>query len=190
MPQPTRLLNEVFNRHYQDLVAWCRGHVQHELGDPEEFVHTAYLRCRQCWSPQRKSARNEAAYLYRALRWVVVDALRRHGRQKCRTWVLPAPNTGTRWMVLHTLIAREAVSSLKGRQLQVCLALLAGKSDDQIRNELDLSRRALAVYICRARANLCRTLGVAGRRRGWRKPRRSAQGSANHACNRQPGGLG
>lgn len=160
MSRPTAPLNEVFCRHYQALVAYCRARVRRDLGDPEDFVHLAYLRCSRRWNAARKSDCNEAAYLYQALRWVIIDALRRRARERARPWLSAGPDDGPHWTVLHKLVVREAVTLLKGRQLQVCLALLAGRSDAQICSEMNLSAAALAVHTCRARASLRRLLGI------------------------------
>ncbi len=156
-------LNEIFDRYYQDLIRWCRSRVRQELGDPEDIVHSAYLRCRRRWSAAYKSNGNEAAYLYQALRWVILDAVRKHIRERSRMRLIPRRGNEPLWEILHKLVAQEAVASLRGRQSQVCLAFLAGKSNAQICRELHLSAGAVAVHACRARATLCRFLDVSDR---------------------------
>jgi RNA polymerase sigma factor (sigma-70 family) len=169
-PAPAPKLDDLFHRHYDALVAWCRRRVRPHVGEPEDFVHLAYLRCRRSWNEEHRSLHNEAAYLYRALRWVVLDALRRHARRACREAPLVDPsaapdNTGT-W---PPRLVAEALDALPPRQQQVCRAILAGKRLEVVRGELRLSPAALAVNLCRARATLCERLGVArsaGRIRG------------------------
>lgn len=168
MGHPSKHLDDVFRRHYHDLVDWCRRRVHQHLGDPEDFVHMAYLRCSRHWSAERNSNVNEAAYLYRALRWVIIDASRSWQRQRTRKWLPLRRESGLPWIALHKLVAQEAVMSLKGRQLQVCLALLAGKGHAQIRRELNLTSGALSVYLCRAKASLCKFLEVSARHPGAR----------------------
>jgi len=172
MSETTVLLDEVFCRHYDKMVAWCRSRVAADMEDPEDLVHSAYLRCSRCWSAELSSKGREAAYLYRALRWVLLDSLRARCRQKNRNCQGPRRRDKMPWIVLHQLVAQEALMSLGGRQLQVCSALLEGKSEKQIRGELQLTRGALAVYICRARARLSQVLGVTARR--GRRPAQSA----------------
>jgi len=168
MVHPSKPLDDVFGRHYHDLVDWCRRRVHRHLGDPEDFVHLAYIRCSRHWSAERNSNVNEAAYLYRALRWVIIDASRSWQRQRNRRWLPLRREGGIPWIALHKLVAQEAVTSLKGKQLQVCTALLAGKGHAQIRRELNLTSGALAVYLCRARARLCEFLEVSARHPGAR----------------------
>ncbi len=160
MQRPSETLNTVFRRHYQELVCWCRKRVPPHLGEPEDFVHSAYLRCSGHWSADRNSESGERAYLYRALRWVVIDAIRVWRREKVGDQRATVQGTGRRWGVLHELAVREAVMGLSGKELQVCSARLAGKNDAQTRHELNLTPGALAVHICRLKANLCRLLGV------------------------------
>ena len=61
-------LDEFFARHYDEMVAWCRRRVSVRLGEPEEFVHEAYLRCARRWNATRRSVLRPAAYLRRATR--------------------------------------------------------------------------------------------------------------------------
>lgn len=145
--------DDLFSRHYPRLIAWCRRHVGRHLGEPEDFVHQAYLRCRRHWSAELRSPRHELAYLYRALRWTVSDAHRRALHQRNLTRVrdktMSHPSTA-----IGELIAREAVQALPSRQRDVCLGLLAGKTLALVRAELGLSAGALAVHLSRARAKL------------------------------------
>jgi len=147
-------LNEVFERHYVAMIAWCRGHVQRRIGEPEEFVHLAYLRCHQRWSPSHQSSYNEASYLFRALRWVVLDACRKHVREMSRQHLPGRPDGSAQEIVLRNVVAQEAFGLLRGKQLQVCQGVMAGKDEEQICRELKLSRGAYAVHLCRAHARL------------------------------------
>ena len=160
MPQRLKAFNELFAKHYRHLTAWCRMHVQAQLGDPEDFVHLAYLRCIRRWSEESRSNGHEAAYLYRALRWVILDVVRRHLREKRRAGDTLTRGNDTPHVVLHQLIAEEAFLSLSGRQLQVCLALLKGKSSGEIRRELNMTPGAIAVNLHRARRNLCEYMEI------------------------------
>jgi DNA-directed RNA polymerase specialized sigma24 family protein len=154
------LMDPIFERLYPALLAWCRRHVRREFGEPEDFVHQAYLRCRQRWSPARKSVAYEAAYFYRALRWVVADVIRRElrrcGPALADSLACPCiPDSP-----LRELIAREALDRLPRRQRAVCLGLLQGKREDQLCAELRVSAPVLAVYLWRARRRLRQTLGL------------------------------
>lgn len=164
MQEEKALLNDVFERHYPELVSWARSRVRNHLGDPEDFVHLAYLRCSRRWSADARSKHHEAAYLFRALRWVVLDALRREVRERSRQWPVARRDNGFPGCSIRELVAREAVMSLQGRQLEVCLALLSGQSVDDIRRDLDLSAGAVAVHLSRAKAALVRFLELDDRR--------------------------
>jgi RNA polymerase sigma factor (sigma-70 family) len=153
-------LNDQFTRHYRELLAWCQTHVQRRFGEPEDLVHAAYLRCSQRWSSDRQSKEHAVAFFYRALVWVVMDAFRREARQKANDPRRP-PVSHVVWdEPLGHAIAHEALATLKGRQRQVCTALMAGQTNDQICGTLCLTPATLAVHICRARATLCGLLGV------------------------------
>jgi RNA polymerase sigma factor (sigma-70 family) len=151
--------NEVFARHYRRLVKWCGRRVPRDLADPEDIVHSAYLRCASQWSAARKSDHCEAGYLYRAVRWTILDTIRVHTRRKLARMGITPPSTPDTppWA---RLALGEALGALQGRQRQVCLAMLDGKSRAQICEELDLTSGALAVYIHRARNSLHDLLGL------------------------------
>jgi len=151
-------LAAVFDRHYAAMIAWCRRRVGQRLGDPEDFVHLAYILCARYWKPERASGRCETAYLYRTLRCVVVDAARNDAQRQRTTRRLPRRSAGDRHDVPHQAAATEAVGLLAGRQLQVCRALAKGKSKGEICRELAISRSALAVHMSRAKARLCELL--------------------------------
>ncbi len=153
MARQSESFNEVFTRHYRQLVKWCGHRVPRDLADPEDIVHSAYLRCACQWCATRQSHRGEASYLYRAVRWTILDILRVHIRRKlARASLTPSRTTDTPPWTRMAL--GEALGALRGRQRQVCLALLDGKSRAQICEELDLTSDALAVYVHRARNSL------------------------------------
>jgi RNA polymerase sigma factor (sigma-70 family) len=155
--QPSlRSLNAAFDRHYASMVAWCRRRIRPDLGDPEEFVHQAYLRCRNRWKENLRSRHTDAKFLFQSLRWVVLDSLRSHRRRKAREAAqTPRPISDGRWAPARKLMAQEAVLSLSRRQRQVCLGILCGKSRQQIARELSLPDTAVAVHLSRAKGALC-----------------------------------
>jgi RNA polymerase sigma factor (sigma-70 family) len=145
--------NEVFTRYYRRLVKWCGRRVPRGLADPEDIVHSAYLRCASQWSSARKSDYCEVNYLYRAVRWTMLDTIRGQTRRRlAHTSITPPckPDTPP-WA---RIALGEALSALQGRQRQVCLAMLDGKSRVQICEELELTSGALDVCIHRARHSL------------------------------------
>jgi len=154
--EDSHTLNSVFCRHYAVLVAWCGKQVRPEVGDPEEFVHLAYLRCRKTWRADRTSVNGRtAAYLFQALRWVVLDELRRFARRRARSSsVSPAPVCENQWTQARRLIVDEVLGLLPGGQRQVCLAMLTGKSQAQIASECGISPGAVAVRLSRAKMSL------------------------------------
>jgi len=152
-------MDTFFAGSYADLLAWCRRHVRPELGDPEDFVHQAYLRCRQRWSPTHRSAQHGSAYYYRALRWVVADVIRRQQRHPGTTApaeLLPLP--GTTEVPVRELIAREALEILTEKERAICSGFLQGRPEKQIRSELKLSAQTLSVHVCRAQRKMRRFL--------------------------------
>jgi RNA polymerase sigma factor (sigma-70 family) len=154
-------VDPIFERNYPFLLAWCRRHARRDLGDPEDFVHQAYLLCRRRWRRSRQSAGHEAAYFYRAVRWVVADASRRaQRRQRLGERVRPQPVQSVADVPVRELIAQEALARLTGKQRDVCLGLLGGQREPQLRSALRLTPATLAVHLCRARRKLRQHLGL------------------------------
>ena len=154
-------LDAAFGRSYGRLVSWCRRHVWRGLGEPEEFVHQAYLRSRRHWAEERRSTGREEAYFFKALRWVVADALRQRHRQRQGLADYRGTGTGAGASPVRELIAREAMDSvLTAREREVCAGLIRGRSTRQLCDELAVSPAALAVRACRARQKLSRFLGL------------------------------
>ena len=159
-------LDAAFCESYRLLVSWCRRHVWRGLGDAEEFVHQAYLRSRNCWSSDRRSAEHTQAYFFRSLRWVVADAARKRVREQLGLEHYPRSRAGAA-APIRDLVARESLErDLTIAERTVCLGLMAGRSEVQLVRELRISRGALAVRASRARQKLLHSLNV-----GKRKPR-------------------
>jgi DNA-directed RNA polymerase specialized sigma24 family protein len=154
-------MDAAFGRSYTRLISWCRRHVRRNLGDPEDFVHQAYLRSRRRWATARRSQHREEAYFFRALRWVVTDAMRKRARRRegmaAYQPAAPASAAGP----VGELIAREAVdAALTPGERAVCSGLLAGRSRRQLCDALAVTPAALAVRACRARRKLREFLGA------------------------------
>jgi RNA polymerase sigma factor (sigma-70 family) len=147
-----------FIRYYDGMVSWCRKRVRPHLGDPEEFVHRAYLRCRRRWSQPRRSPEHVAAYFYRALRWVVIDELRRNLRRRVRQLEREAETSSATASPIDSLSIQEAIDQLTARERAICRGFLAGKTEADLERELRLSPGAVAVHACRAQAKLRRLL--------------------------------
>jgi DNA-directed RNA polymerase specialized sigma24 family protein len=159
MTTSRKCLDDVFVHHYHELVAYSRRRVDRRMGDPEDFVHLAYLKCRRRWSPTRRSQYSEVAYLYRALRWVIIDAIRQHSRRAEMVTLLASPDVATEPPVqLARLVTREAWDRLRGRERAVCESALQGHRAEQTCGELRINGKALAVYLCRAKAALTAAL--------------------------------
>lgn len=158
-------LDRVFTTYYDALVDWCAHRIPSYLGAPEEFVHQTYLRCRTSWRSEKRSNRNEAAFLFRCLRWVVTDSIRSYHRRKTREHdVVQRPPNDERFNLLRKLIAREALNVLCGMPRLVCVEILSGKSQEQILADLQISKGALATNLSRAKVALLTFLEV-GRQR-------------------------
>jgi len=153
-------LNDLFLQCYPALIAWAKRHVPAYVGEPEDLVHLAYIRCCKRWVSGRGCQGREPAYLFRALRWVAMDAWRRHSRRNRGLREAFWQRADSAHQPLGRLVFEEALASLTGRQHQVCRRLMAGKTETQICRELNLSRGALAVYVYRAKHHLCRYLEV------------------------------
>lgn len=151
MSDSTEQLNQLFRLHYRMLVGWCRKRLRPGIGDPEDLVHDAYIRCLSSWSAVRRSTHNDASYFIKSVQFVVLDAMRGQRRRvlretaACRSFALHWPDPGA------DLTIGELVARLPPRQQAVCRAVLAGKSNDAIAMELDLTRSAIAVHLCRTR---------------------------------------
>jgi RNA polymerase sigma factor (sigma-70 family) len=152
--QATTLFDGLFTRTYSDLLRWCRRHVHRSLGDPEDFVHQAYLRCRRCWSPQRQSLGHARAYFYRALHWVVADEVRRGTGPRRFHRLTEDARARTKESPVHALAAGEALSVLSPTERAVCSGFLKGQTAQQVQTDLQLSEAALAVHLCRARRKM------------------------------------
>lgn len=147
-------LNDLFCRYYPALIRCCRKHLRGTLEDAEDVVHSAYLRCRRHWSADRCSAAHAATYFYRALRWEMADSARRQHRRRTRQSAPAGRQPDPPGILLRHLVVREALATLRGRQLAICLAYMAGKNREAICRELRLTPGALAVATCRAKAHL------------------------------------
>lgn len=148
-------MDTAFARCYPMLVAWCRRHVPVYLGEPEDHVHQAYLRCRRSWRPETRLPRQEMAYFLRAVRWVVADSLRRrrrHPETVVTEEALP-PRGGTD--PLREMLALEALTTLSPRERAVCAigsqALVS-----------TMSAGAHATHASRAKAKLRRHFDLSG----------------------------
>lgn len=158
-------MDTFFEGNYADLLSWCRRHVRPQLGDPEDFVHLAYLRCRQHWSSAQRSVHHGPAYFYRALRWVVADVIRGQQRQPRTTVRMETvPLHAIADIPIRELMARETMDVLTEKERAICLGFLQGRPEKQIRSDLKLSARTLAVHVCRAQSKMRRYLesGAAG----------------------------
>jgi DNA-directed RNA polymerase specialized sigma24 family protein len=148
-------LDEVFSSHYEELLDWCRKLVPRALAEPEDVMHSAYLRTRGRFRLERSSAQRPLAYLRRSICFEIADRRRSEARRRrrelrviaCRPpWYEATP--------LDLVAMREMVVKLKGRPREVCQAILAGMTAREISHQLNLSPGAIAVHLCRARASL------------------------------------
>lgn len=153
-------LTVVFNRHYSELLVWCQRRVRDGAFDPAEIVHEAFLRCRRHWSAERASQRCSVAYLYRATRWALLDALRRR-RRAVRPGEARALEELAAESPASCMETQEALDSLSPRQRQICDRILAGRPLCSIQQELQLTDGALAVHLSRAKTQLELELGIA-----------------------------
>jgi RNA polymerase sigma factor (sigma-70 family) len=165
-------MNPLFQRYYADLLKWCRRHCPRAWGEPEDFVHDAYLRCRRNWRAENATAR-EAAYFYRALRWVVADAVRKSRRRHAGDAQLAAVAAGPSFTTAAPAM-QEALQLLTPREQAICAGRLRGESEQETCARLGLSRIAHATHLSRARHKLCDNFGVTPRARGKSTRARSA----------------
>ena len=151
---PAPELDRLFLCNYDRLLAFSRKNCR-RLGDAEDFVHEAYLRSRRRWNAVRTSEARPEAYLFRALRWALADALRRQRRVS----VLDPAELETRLRPRgedHT----ACDVSLPPEDRALFRSLMAGRTKDELCRELHVSPGALAVRICRAKKKLEACLGV------------------------------
>ncbi|MCA9124137.1 MAG: sigma-70 family RNA polymerase sigma factor [Planctomycetaceae bacterium] len=153
-PTTDAAFDAAFEHSYAHLVAYSRSHAG-QLGDAEDFVHLAYLKCRKAWRRDRVSQQVGIAFFCRAIRWIIFDVARTRMRRDVRERLYrPRSNSERRSSQLDRLAAADAIQALKGRSRDVCIAILAGKDYVTIRRELGISEGALAVSISRARSEL------------------------------------
>lgn len=148
----------LFALYYDRLIAWCRRRVGTGCEDPAELVHQTYLKCRNTWRDGReRSPDSHASYLFRALRWIMIDTVRRRQRRNAMELAVAVERrikaTDT---PLGRLIAMEAIERMQGRPGRICLAILRGEDMRRICAEQQVTMKALAVYLCRARKYLRR----------------------------------
>jgi RNA polymerase sigma factor (sigma-70 family) len=148
-----------FAQSYAHLVAYSRSRAG-RFEDAEDFVHLAYLKCRNAWRRERVSQRAGIAFFCRAIRWVILDVERSRSRRDIRERQRgPSSSSERRSSLLDHLAAAEAIHALTGRSRDVCVAILAGKNYATIQRELGMSAGALAVSMSRARAELNERFG-------------------------------
>lgn len=145
--------DRLFCRTYERLVNWCRQVAWRGLGDAEDFVHDAYLRSRRNWIASKRSTHRAEAFLFRSLRWVIADAIRRR-RTQVPVEGIDRANTSNS---LREALAREALlSAITAAELELCRGLMLGRTKKQLCRDLTISPGALAVRITRARQKLIR----------------------------------
>jgi RNA polymerase sigma factor (sigma-70 family) len=156
---PSIAFDRSFALHYETLIHWAKRVVPHGLGEPEDFVHLAYLRCRQTWRPVRKSACCEAAYFRRSIRWLVLDAVRQRQRRALHSRryaeISPQFATTSDW---PASFVEEVMTRMPRRQREIGRALVGGKSLGEIQREMGLSPKALTVGVSRFRRLLVQTM--------------------------------
>lgn len=143
--------DRVFTEQYDRLVARTHRLLPRGLGDAEEYVHLAYVRCRSTWSTHRNSSHDQAAYFLRSIRWLVVDALRRRRRESALLHGAAETRPRTTSADFARTDALDELQCLPRRQRQLGKALLAGKSAEQIERRFGLSKAARAVGVSRLR---------------------------------------
>jgi DNA-directed RNA polymerase specialized sigma24 family protein len=149
-----RDIDRVFQQHYDHLVAWCRKRLRRNMDAPEDVVHQAYVRCVHSWKPGR-GCPHRPHYVYRALRWALLDMLRAYRRRAQRREAADVAGCAAPfWSPDGWLAAQESLARLPRRQRALCDAVMNGQDCAQIERRLGLSANAQAVYLCRARAAL------------------------------------
>ena len=143
--------DRVFAEQYAGLVARTYRLLPPGVGEAEEFVHLAYVRCRSSWSTDRNSSHDQGAYFLRSIRWLVVDALRRRRREQeiLRNAAEIRPHAASADFTRTD--ALDELQALPRRQRQLGKALLAGQTAKQIERRLGLSKAACAVGVSRLR---------------------------------------
>jgi DNA-directed RNA polymerase specialized sigma24 family protein len=147
--------DRLFCRTYERLVNWCRRAVWGGLGDAEDFVHDAYLRSRRRWIASQQSRDHAEAFLFRSLRWVIADAIRRRPAQASMEGVAPASVSNPQREVLARDSLHSALSAVEG---ELCRGLMIGRTKQQLCQDFTISPGALAVRLTRARQKLERYL--------------------------------
>lgn len=147
----TSSFDHVFFAQYDNLVARAGRMLPHGLGDAEDYVHLAYLRCRASWSSEQCSSRNQGAYFLRSIRWLVLDALRRRRREAALMEQAAAIRPQTAATDFSPAVALEAFKAMSRRQRELGEALLAGKTAAEIEQQLGISKAAYAVGLSRLR---------------------------------------
>ena len=61
MSQRNDRFDKTFARCYHSLVEWCKLRVPKDMGDPEDFVHMAYLECRQALESEHSNPADVSA---------------------------------------------------------------------------------------------------------------------------------
>lgn len=139
------------------------GHRQ----DAEDAVQEAYMEALQRWQRVRRYDSPDA-YVYRIVRQRLWRAVRLRGRVRLRPSALELPRPPVA-SAEQTALARtvlEVLAALPRRQRQVIVMhRLNGMKQDEIANELGITRSAVAGNIRKALGNLRKALGL-GRRAG------------------------
>lgn len=146
--------DQEFVRCYYPLVEYTRRRLPPGLGDAEDFVQQAYLRCRNGWSPCRASSYSAMSYFQQSIHWSLIDAVRRRCRDddRRRQYARTSPASSSPAATI-TLVA-EALFSLSPRLRLLGQLLMAGKSTSEIALELNISKTAYTVSHCRLRRAL------------------------------------
>lgn len=141
----------VFSEQYAGLVSRTDRILPPGLGDAEEFVHQAYLRCRQSWSSDASSSYDRGAYFIRSIRWLVTDALRRRRRETELLRIAAPTRPQSAAKDFSRAEVGDALEAMPRRQRELGNALLAGKTAEEIERQFGLSNAARAVGMSRLR---------------------------------------
>jgi hypothetical protein len=175
-------INVVFQTHYVDLVQWCRPLVPRDLAEPEDIVHSAYLRVQDRFELKLVSTQWPLAFLKRAIRWELADRRRMESQRQRREKNYWEQRRGVNKTAPPAIVSvNECLENLRGRMRQVCQALLEGKSRPQLCEELHITAGALAVCLCRTRKTLFRLLRVDDENHPVKSIRPSPLGTASFA---------
>lgn len=154
---------QFFTRTSPDMLARAQMLCGHQH-DAEDAVQEAYIQALRCWGRIRRYERPDL-WVYTIMKQRLWATRRRWwSRQRTVGLEIASPSTASAEQTAQARAVLDVLDSLPPRQRQVAVRYyLEDRSQDDIAEELGISRGAVGAHLFKARDNMRKKLGITGR---------------------------